>query len=254
MREDWSIQKKICAGNDSVFFRAACKQLKRTRFTLIELLVVIAIIAILAAMLLPALSAARERARVASCTSKMKQVGLAINMYGNDNASHVPMPEDRVMTSEGFVRNPPVLLYNGGYLGTSGVYCDTYYWPSDAAQRAQIFNASEVFHCPSDTTYWNKDTGIISYYFTLFRTATDMNGRAYPATDAMRNVILGRDNPSVPIMYDMFWSTLAAYNKTFSHAGGVGVLALGGSHKFITIDAIKKNCTGDKINMEFFMQ
>ena len=111
-----------------------------------------------------------------------------------------------------------------------------------------------MFHCPSDTTYWNKDTGVISYYFTLFRTATDMNGRAYPATDAMRNVILGRDNPSVPIMYDMFWSTLAAYKKTFSHAGGVGVLALGGSHKFIPMDAIKKNCTGDKINMEFFIQ
>ena len=242
------------SGSMKSFYEADARRVKRSSFTLIELLVVIAIIAILAAMLLPALSAARERARVANCTSKMKQIGLGVNMYGNDNASHVPMPEDRVMMSEGFVRNPPVLLYNGGYLGTSGVYCDTYYWPSDAAQRAQIFNASEVFHCPSDTTYWNKDTGVISYYFSLFRTATDMNGRAYPATDAMRNVILGRDNPSVPIMYDMFWSTLAAYNKTFSHSGGVGVLALGGSHKFIPMDAIKKNCTGDKINMEFFIQ
>ncbi|MPN16072.1 hypothetical protein SDC9_163410 [bioreactor metagenome] len=53
----------------------------RKHFTLIELLVVIAIIAILAAMLLPALSAARERARAARCTAQLKDIGLAIHMY-----------------------------------------------------------------------------------------------------------------------------------------------------------------------------
>lgn len=58
---------------------------KFRRFTLIELLVVIAIIAILAAMLLPALSAARERARSAKCLSNLKQCALASQLYGNDN-------------------------------------------------------------------------------------------------------------------------------------------------------------------------
>ena len=49
-------------------------------FTLIELLVVIAIIAILAAILFPVFAQAREQARKTTCTSNMRQVGMALNM------------------------------------------------------------------------------------------------------------------------------------------------------------------------------
>ena len=57
----------------------------KRQFTLIELLVVIAIIAILAAMLSPALSKAREKARQTTCMNQLKQLGLAEQMYRDDN-------------------------------------------------------------------------------------------------------------------------------------------------------------------------
>ena len=116
---------------------------KHQHFTLIELLVVIAIIAILAAMLLPALSAARARARNSNCQSNLKQIGTAVIMYLNDNKDFLPPYEITGYT--GRIASGETVLW-------SAVFCCNGYLPMPSGYRqAQIgngYNDNQVFRCP----------------------------------------------------------------------------------------------------------
>jgi len=187
------------------------------KFTLVELLVVVTIVSILAGLLLPALVKAMESARSAGCTNNLKQIGIGVSMYCDDQR-YYPFP----------------YYYPGIWYFSLRGYGDPLKTVS-----GYYYNTGNLYICPSDQEPTNPSNGIIKYmqysygynYLRLAGAGVNEYPRRPNMIDKHSRTILMTDSANSVI------SQYATLSEQDRHHGGANVLFLDYSvrwyHEFI---------------------